>query len=182
MIEIGRQLARTVSSALAVHLVVTAFENSPDAKVSFSARSTALGRLPQWRFFAPTPGIDNTHLFHRSSRDAAGDTWGPWTELSLVQPITWTALVWNPGTRGPKALFDCAQQLRTMGATGPTWESVTQSLAYTTLEHAVRVVTRDPTCRRAQFMVVASQDGDDESVMRPMLVSDPFDTEADRDP
>jgi hypothetical protein len=172
---LGQHLARIVGAAVVTHVVLTAFENSPDAKVSFGNRSQALGRLPQWRFFAPTPGIENNHLAYRG-RARAADRWGTWEEISLFQPLGPLALVWNPRTRAPKALFDCAQQLRVMSGSGPKWDAVTKSQPYRMLEHAVRVAARDRQWVDAQFMVMASRDGADESMFRPLLVSDPFDT------
>jgi hypothetical protein len=63
--SLGNYLVKFASVGIIAHVVLTTFENSPDAKVSFGKRNPVLGRLPQWRFFAPTPGVDNTHLFYR---------------------------------------------------------------------------------------------------------------------
>lgn len=173
MNRVSAWMSRLIGGGIVAHLVLTAFENSPDAKVSFGTRGDLLGRLPQWRFFAPTPGIDNTHLMFRS-RAALNVDWGEWAELPLVQPISWLALVWNPGTRAPKALFDCAQHLRMMGNVGSKWSAVIASPAYLTVARAVRVATRDRHHVEAQFMVVASRNGGKQSMLQPLLVSDPI--------
>jgi hypothetical protein len=134
-----------------------------------------LARLPQWRFFAPTPGVDNTHLMYRARlTESDGSTWSDWEELPLASPINWLALLWNPGTRGPKALFDCAQHIRMMSTRGMPWESAINSPAYSTMQHAVRVSARERGGDEAQFMIVATRIGDTHSVLQPLVVSEVF--------
>lgn len=173
MSNAAQWVTRAVTAGLVTHVVLTAFENTPDAKVSFGTRDEWLARLPQWRFFAPTPGVDNTHLMFRS-RTHPDDDWSQWEELPMHTGTPLTALVWNPGTRAPKALFDCTQHLRMMGGQGLSWPTVTDAPAYRTVEHAVRVASRQRGAADAQFMLVASRIGDEESVMQPLLVSDPI--------
>lgn len=170
----GPWAAKALGLFLGGHVVLTAFENSPDAKVSFGTRGAALARLPQWRFFAPNPGVDDTHLLFRSR--AADDQWGAWDEFPLTNQAKWLSLFWNPGTRAPKALFDCAQQIRLMGGQGTSWAATRRSSAYASMEHAIRVEIRRRSHRGdlAQFMIVATRPGDGESSMQPLIVSEPF--------
>ncbi|MDF8264760.1 hypothetical protein [Luteipulveratus flavus] len=172
-----RLVGRGIALGLTTHVTLTAFENSPDAKVSFGTKGERLAHLPQWRFFAPTPGTENTHLVFRTRAPRAPE-WQPWEELSLVKPIGWLCIVWNPGSRGPKALFDCVQHLKSMGSVGAKWEAVTSSAAYQTVSQVIGQQGAARGADAAQFMIVASRLDDGAAAMQPILVSDPIDLDA----
>ena len=162
-------ISATVAAGLAAHVTLTFFENSPDAKVAFGARSTLLGRLPQWRFFAPNPGVDNTHLMHRIT---TGGAWGDWAEVQFANPLRWYSIVWNPGSRAPKALFDTVQQLRVMADHGASYEGAVQSTAYNLIEALVgELCEANGATESFQFMVLTTRPGDTQSTMQPILVS-----------
>ncbi|MGL5862551.1 MAG: hypothetical protein ACRCY9_14965 [Phycicoccus sp.] len=168
----SRWVGEAAAAALAAHVVLTVFENSPDAKVAFGSRSRLLARLPQWRFFAPNPGVENTHLMYRTGRD---DCWGEWREKPFTNPMRWYAVAWNPGSRAPKVLFDTVQQLQLMAGLGVSYEWAIRTSAYLLIRDVVRdLCLVDGDVGSFQFMVLTSRPGEHRSTMRPVLVSEAF--------
>jgi hypothetical protein len=69
--------------------------------------------LPDWRFFAPEPGVEDFVVVYRCT--SASDEIGSLDALPLHASgaARW---LWNPGTRRHKALFDLTDGLRRMAA------------------------------------------------------------------
>jgi hypothetical protein len=155
---------------LGTHVALTFFENTPDAKTSFANRSRTLSRLPQWRFFAPNPGVDNTHLMCRTYVD---DAWSPWQQLPISSSVRWYSLVWNPGNRAPKVLFDSVQQLRVLGSMGVHLDLVSRNDAYLLLEDIVhQQFVGEPGVDATQFMIMTSRpEVEGVSHIEPIMVS-----------
>lgn len=59
-------LLTLAQSALVAHIVVTAFENLPPNQVSLGMRLPVFKKIPQWRFFAPNPGVEDICLMYRT--------------------------------------------------------------------------------------------------------------------
>jgi hypothetical protein len=78
---------------------------------SWIRRSSISWLLPDWRFFAPEPGVEDFVVVYRSR--SAADEVGP---LVAIPPLTSGALraLWNPGTRRHKALFDLTDGVQRM--------------------------------------------------------------------
>lgn len=164
-------LYRVVFVLLGVHLSLTFFHNSPDAKVNAARLSPLLAGLPQWRFFAPNPGIEDTLVFYRARRHSTA-AWGAWQEVRVPPTLPWHGLVWNPGSRAAKVIFDAGQQMVLQVQYGLPFEMAPCSEAY-------RLV-RDLVAERArgegevfQFMVALRRPDENGSAgqIRPVLVS-----------
>jgi hypothetical protein len=69
---------------------------------------TAMG-IPNWRFFAPTPGRHDFNLLHRDK--LADGSLGEWRELSVGVDRRALQMVWHPVRRLEKALFDAITML-----------------------------------------------------------------------
>ncbi|MBK1787267.1 hypothetical protein [Prauserella cavernicola] len=69
---------------------------------------TAMG-IPNWRFFAPTPGRHDFNLLYRDKLADGG--LGEWREHSIGVDRKALHMVWHPGRRVEKALFDAITQL-----------------------------------------------------------------------
>lgn len=69
---------------------------------------TAMG-IPNWRFFAPTPGRHDFNLLYRNK--LADGSLGGWREHSVGVPRRLVQMVWHPGRRLEKAQFDAITQL-----------------------------------------------------------------------
>lgn len=66
------------------------------------------GLIPDWRFFAPNPAVEDRIVIYRfkSARDEVGPV--ETLRLSPGGALRW---IWNPGTRRHKALFDLTDGL-----------------------------------------------------------------------
>jgi len=166
----GRWIAAAVGAILAAHIIVTAFDNLPDSRVSLGTRFPLLRKIPQWKFFAPNPGIEDLYVMYRTDDK---DGWSRWRELVLARKASSFSAFWNPGSRAGKALFDAAHQLRTLAGYGSSFEWATASDSYALIRNVVRArCVEDGDHVRFQFMILASvpQEGADE--MKPILVSE----------
>lgn len=65
--------------------------------------------LPQYRFFAPIPARGDYHLLYKDYYEDGYAT--DWTEISLIQERKPWNIIWNPGKRERKALFDVVTDL-----------------------------------------------------------------------
>ncbi|MBX9719223.1 MAG: hypothetical protein K2X36_10345 [Microbacteriaceae bacterium] len=172
MKRLGSLLTFAVTALLVTHVALTAFENSPDTKVSLGSRIPWLNRLPQWRFFAPNPGVENTHVLYRSSDEAGG--WTRWQEIPYRNRLKWYSFLWNPGSRAPKALFDTSQQLMVLAGYGASYEWAIGSTAYLLLQDVVRDICRSEQRHgQFQFMIMSSRPGSGPEGMHPILASEP---------
>ncbi|MFE5946323.1 hypothetical protein [Streptomyces sp. NPDC056480] len=162
--------AATVAvGALAAHLVATVLQNTPDSYNQDMRTFTGGWPIPGWRFFAPNPGVQNVHLLVRETTDD-GPT--PWRDVTPVVPHGWTQVLYNPRSRGPKALFDAMQQLSIMSANQADFSWVTQSLPYDLVLAASRAAVGEDA-RALQFLlmnVFPSAPADQR--MKPILTSE----------
>lgn len=124
--------------------------------------------IPDWRFFAPDPGVYDHHLLVRGLNDA-GEA-GPWREITGIEDRQPLHAFWNPGQRGDKAVFDvCAELFRFVerhrGDHIPADElanRVQLSVAYLTLLNYVAGRIEEPGSTEVQFMIAVSGGLDDE--------------------
>ena len=164
-------LLALAQSALVAHIVVTAFENLPPNQVSLGMRLPVFKKIPQWRFFAPNPGVEDIYLMYRT-RQGEQASWGPWQDLSLQSKSSTVAVIWNPGTRKAKALFDATQQLRILAGYGSSFEWMVSSDGFHLVSDVVRATCAAEHGRGDyQFMIVASMPAEGKAGLRPVLVS-----------
>lgn len=171
--------ALVVGAILSAHIVLTALDNLPDTKVSLGTRLPWLRKTPQWRFFAPNPGMEDLHVLYR--RDTDG-TWSKWTELVFASRTRFYSAAWNPGSRASKALFDTAHQLRTLAGFGSSFEWALGSEGYSLVSEVVLDrCTADGATGSFQFMVLAAVPADGADGLKPILVSPPIPIMASRE-
>lgn len=165
-------LSLLVSCILVGHVVLTALDNLPDTKVSLGTRLRWLRKIPQWRFFAPNPGVEDLYVMYRTRSD---DDWAKWSELALAKPSRFYSAFWNPAGRAAKALFDTAHQLRTLAGFGSSFEWALGSEGYALICDVVRSHCAEIASGTAefQFMILAAVPGDDEDGLKPIMVSPP---------
>lgn len=120
--------------------------------------------IPEWRFFAPMPAQGDFHLLYRDRFHDGGLTY--WTE---VQPQTkrrrWN-IVWNPGKRERKALFDAINELTSHGP-----KAIEGSFAYLTLLNHVSTIPRSASPEYTQFLLMTSYGRDPEREPDVVLIS-----------
>jgi len=172
--------ALIVGAILSAHVVLTALDNLPDTKVSLGTRLPWLRKLPQWRFFAPNPGMEDLYVMYRWDSDGE---WTKWTELVFGSRTRFYSAAWNPGSRASKALFDTAHQLRTLAGFGSSFEWALGSEGYSLVSEVVRDrCAADGATESFQFMVLAAVPADGAEGLKPILVSPPSSLVASAEP
>lgn len=171
MPKFEQALTGTVGVILLSHLVVTAFDNLPTSQVSIGMRMPVFKKIPQWRFFAPNPGVENLHIMYRTGVE--GD-WGRWREISFGKKWKFYSAAWNPGGRASKALFDVAYQLRILAGFGSAFDWVLESEGYRLMIDLVQsLCLAQNKAGSFQFMILAAMPDEGEAGMKPILVSKP---------
>lgn len=169
-------LGAVASSAISLHVVVSALQNTPDDFNLDLRPFTGGWPLPGWRFFAPNPGIQNVHLLVRTrSLDtvAAENASGPWVDIT--PPIYHSPLnvLWNPRSRGPKALFDCMQQLAAMKTNYASFDYIIQSQPYSLIADSCLGYLDDSNISEYQFTLINYFPSEtDARKIAPVLVSE----------
>lgn len=168
--NLQKVITSLVRTVLVAHIVVTAIDNLPDDKISIRMRFPSIFAVPQWRFFAPNPGIEDLYIMYRSRQ--GGMNWSPWRDLSFRNTRKSLTALWNPGSRNPKALFDTASQVRLLASSGATFEWILDSEGYRLLRDTVRdACTAEGVDDRFQFMILASLPAEGVEGINPIIVS-----------
>jgi hypothetical protein len=116
-------------------------------------RWDALGLLPQYHFFAPSPVRHDYHLLVRTY-DQAGIA-GAWFEAMGPPPRRPWNIVWNPDRRAYKSLCDLMQVVSHGSSNSP--RATQLSLPYLAiLNYACAVVRRDHVTTHVQFLLAVS--------------------------
>ncbi|OZM72834.1 hypothetical protein CFN78_13385 [Amycolatopsis antarctica] len=115
--------------------------------------------IPDWRFFAPNPGIHDHHLLMRDK--LADGTVTGWQEYSKVEERTLLHSVWHPHRRAEKAVFDTsAELLRFIGQhghlSGNADPTVQLSVPYLTLLSHLTSRKHHPEAVQTQFLIAVS--------------------------
>lgn len=163
-----------IAGGLVLHAALTVFDNLPDAGRPIAHRIRTFGTLPQWRFFAPNPGIENFALVARRSGD---EGWSKWDQIPIANRLSWYSGLWNPGGRGPKVLFDLTQQLLVTKSSGASYEWIRRSEPYRFLRAIVEDKARrmDHDGDRYQFMILSSLPNPHGAPeLKPVMVSEEF--------
>ncbi|KMS87533.1 DUF5819 family protein [Prauserella rugosa] len=129
--------------------------------------------IPDWRFFAPNPGVHDQHLLMRDQ--LTDGTLTPWQEISHVEERTLLHALWHPHRRAEKTVFDASAELlrniddeehqhRLDGKPDPTLQL---SIPYLTLLAHVTSRQHHPDAERTQFLIAMSggYDEQDEPAM-----------------
>lgn len=157
--------------ALAAHLVATVLQNTPDSYNQDLRPFTGGWPLPGWRFFAPNPGVQNVHLLVREAKPGAAEA-TPWRDVTPRVSHGWKQVVWNPESRGPKALFDAMQQLSVMSSNQTDFTWVTQSLPYQLVFSASRAAVADDAVALQFLLMNVFPNAPVEHRMKPILTSE----------
>ncbi|MGW7353423.1 hypothetical protein [Streptomyces sp. NPDC054784] len=167
--RIRNAAATAAVGMLAAHLVSTVLQNTPDSYNQDLRKFTGGWPIPGWRFFAPNPGVQNVHLLVRETTPA-----GPtqWRDVTPSVPHGWTQVLYNPRSRGPKALFDAMQQLSVMSANQADFAWVTRSLPYELVCAASRAAATDDAVALQFLLMNVFPSAPVEHRMKPILTSE----------
>ncbi|WP_127841866.1 hypothetical protein [Actinomyces wuliandei] len=149
------------------------------------SKTPFLPQPPQWKFFAPNPGVENYYVFYRfrSKEDAESAGAGAWRVFPMTRQSKWYSFLWNSGSRRGKALFDVVQQVRILAGHSGSYEWAKRSQAFIILEKiiekhigAIRKSERPEEAGREgpshyQFMIMGSLPAAGEDGFKPIAVS-----------
>ncbi|MEX3510989.1 hypothetical protein VVR84_15740 [Kocuria carniphila] len=128
--EVVVKSAQVVATGtLTAHLLCSVIQNTPESFNQDLRRYIGGWSIPGWRFFAPNPGTQNVHLLIREGSNDRPNV-GQWRDVTPTNKHGLLQTLWNPGSRGPKALFDAMQQISVMSANYADFTWVRESVAY----------------------------------------------------
>lgn len=129
--------------------------------------------LPDWRFFAPNPCVNDHHLLVRDT--LADGTVTGWRQISTVEERRWSHALWHPHRRAEKTIFDLTAELLrylsrndydSMGRRADP--SLQLCMPYVTLLTHVASAGHPPDAVATQFLIAVS--GGYETEEEPMMV------------
>lgn len=110
--------------------------------------------IPNWRFFAPRPAVEDQHFLYRlASEDKTKHT--PWREVYKIAPRKAAHAFWFPGRRVEKAIFDVASTLLSNPNTMNPLTRDARQAAHTLILRFVQTrITPEPEYPLFQVMMV----------------------------
>jgi hypothetical protein len=81
-------------------------------QLKFLYRLNILNAIPIWTFFAPTPGITDTHIIFRDKKSNLEVS--EWGEIVLLEERRWYHFIWNPHKRKSKLIVDALSQIKSL--------------------------------------------------------------------
>lgn len=101
-------VAGAVPTVLAGWFIASVLCQHPDRNYDKARALDVVGlALPDWRFFAPNPAVEDRHFVYRlASEDRKRHT--EWRAVSQIENRRLTQAFWFPGRRMEKALVDVA--------------------------------------------------------------------------
>lgn len=129
---------RITVAAMAAWLVVTVVSQHPDRGFDKLRKADPIGLLiPNWRFFAPEPAVDDTHLLYRFHSPETGE-YSQWYSANQAQQRKLVHAFWFPGRREEKAVFDVTAGLLSNVNSGISASETRQLSAFSLLSNYVR--------------------------------------------
>ncbi|NIY69005.1 hypothetical protein [Streptomyces malaysiensis] len=126
--------------------------------------------LPISTFFAPRPGDTDSHLLVRDK--LADGTVTAWEEYPLIAKRSLRHMVWHPGRRAEKALFDVFNELRQTLHTEQRIEELQLTVPYLiVLNFVTNHCAHDPAAEKTQFLLATSGGYDVDDEPRGVLTS-----------
>lgn len=166
-----RVVSRTAAPLVfGIALALTVISQLPGQSFDRVRRRDVFGLIPNWKFFAPVPATRDHEVFHRI-RSSDGE-WQGWQRTSPPAPRRLVHLVWFPGRRADKGIFDHATELAQLAAAADPAELVSSS-SYLVIAAAVQQrVNKNLDSQEHQFAVIRHA-GADESVVPEVIVLSP---------
>lgn len=125
--------------------------------------------LPQWRFFAPTPAMHDTHLLYRDKmRDGSITNWKDGVDF---EDRNFFNFLWNPHRRKRKLVFDVVHFLLLQHQSLDKL-SIRLSLPYLILLTYVSKLKHFSEAAETQFVVMTSCRKNGEMEYIPTVISD----------
>lgn len=128
--------------------------------------------IPDWRFFAPRPGMNDHHLLFRDELGDGSRT--DWKEVASPQARRLSHALCYPSRRAEKALTDAASSLMMIAGGGQLKkkEDIQLSLAYLTMLNFVsHQVPHAPGTAKTQFALATAAGFDEEEEPEVLFLS-----------
>lgn len=110
MLTVANIRRGVVYTALGLWFAGTALKNEPTRKWRWSERIDPVALvLPDWRFFAPNPGVHDNHILFRDELPDGEVT--DWQEVTVVRQRKLSHIVWYPDRREEKIFFDAINEI-----------------------------------------------------------------------
>ncbi|QCB94981.1 hypothetical protein [Cellulomonas shaoxiangyii] len=113
--------------------------------------------LPEWRFFAPNPGVHDTHLLYRDQ--LADGSLTPWKECFPAEQRRVSQILWHPDRRAEKVVMDAIGEIiRVLDSKVlQKKEDLQVTITYLVLlNYATHGREHPPGARRTQFLIARS--------------------------
>ncbi|MFB9688298.1 hypothetical protein [Amycolatopsis plumensis] len=168
----GRVARMVVGGLLGSWFVATALSQDPFRKFPGARRYDPSGAVvPDWRFFAPRPGMHDYHLLFRD--ELPDDSVTEWREILPVEQRVPRHFVWYANRRAEKVLGDSV-----VGIIGFSKEAdrkkedIQLSISYLTLLNYLTYQEKHhPDAKRTQFLIAASAGYDETEEPMMMFLS-----------
>ncbi len=113
------------------------------------------GLIPVWPFFAPVPGTCDYYLLYRD--ELADGSLGNWREILLCDDRRSWHVIWNPGKREKKALFDLTTALL-QEAKPDAIEAIQLSVPYLSILTYISSLPRSYPASSTQFLLMMTDE------------------------
>lgn len=146
-----------VPAVFAGWFVATVFSQHPDRSYDKLRKLDKTGTgilIPNWRFFAPNPAVEDQHFLYRlATEDKSRHT--EWRAVYSITPRKLVHAIWFPGRRMEKSVFDVASTLlHNTGAMTPLHDEAKRSAYQLVVDFVRRRVTPEPGYPLLQIMLV----------------------------
>lgn len=149
-------------------------KQEPTRKLNWTDRLDPSGMLiPDWRFFAPNPGMWDNHLLYRDELDDGTTT--PWREVNPSAQRFWVHILWYPDRRDEKALFDLVSAIArtTVDERFTDVRDIQVTTAYLMLINYIsRRQPHHPHAKATQFLISRSAGRDEGEPPLALFLSD----------
>ncbi|MER6915076.1 hypothetical protein ABT354_25655 [Streptomyces sp. NPDC000594] len=150
-----KTIVHSVEGVFAAWLLLSLVSQHPHQVFDRFRRYDKVGLLiPNWRFFAPQPARHDFHLLFRTIADDGTES--DWQAATRIHRRDWAQVVWFPGRRQEKAIFDiCSELVQLVGSKAAR---VVEAPGYRLLRNFVnRLLDENPPAGEIsgfQFLVV----------------------------
>ncbi|MGO2658249.1 hypothetical protein [Mycetocola reblochoni] len=94
--------------------------------------------IPNWRFFAPKPAVEDVHYLYRLA-DGDRSRHSEWRAMHTISTRRLRQALWFPGRRREKGFFDVANLIMTVSPEGPAHLVKARESAMESINDAVRL-------------------------------------------
>ncbi|MEC3975493.1 hypothetical protein [Amycolatopsis sp. H20-H5] len=156
--SVGKRVAEVVVGAFfGSWFLATFLSQDPRRKFEKIRQQDRTGAIiPDWRFFAPRPGMHDNHVLTRDELPDASMT--EWREVTSPRDRKLLDAVWFVGRRGEKAITDAASGLMMFTANNTEKkEAIQVTIPYLTLlNYITHGIDHHPDAKRTQFLIATS--------------------------